>query len=461
MSDAVAAVETTETTTKAPEKQAPAVKGKAKEPEKPHYHVNEFKTGKRDPFTAAFNEAQDEVRGVEAEDDEPEPAPKPKKQPEPAKKAAEPEEKAKPKPEKQVDPDDGPDEDAIAEKVAEKLAETKPEKKEKGPLEAKKWWSGRKRDAFARMPRHIQEQWLAEPPVPEQNWTPEQKTAFGELPVKAQEILLERQREFERGFSEKFDGLTKERKLAEEVKKAVPPQLRTLMDQRGLSEAQVLSKLAQQQLFALQDPKGYARKFLADAGINPLDLVQVDAEGKPVIPQSQHQTQAATNIRAHPEYQQMAAELQQLREERQKLAETDDQRFAADFDSLLGETDGEGNSLYPFIRVLAGAMATIIENDPDRFSGLSLRDRLAASYYEALEDYPELTAIQMTAPKPAKADEPKPIQADPDGEGERVAKLEKAVTPKSRAPALASAGGATSSDPFEKAWQSALKSIKR
>lgn len=455
MSDAVAGATVDTSATEAP-KQAPT---KAKAEEKPHYHVNEFKTGKRDPFTAAFNKAQDELRGEDEPEEVEKPAPKPKKAPEPAKKAAEPEEKpakrADPKPEAK----DEPDEDAIAEKVAEKLAETKPEPKERGPLEPKNWWSGRKRDAFARMPQHIKEAWLAEAPTPDQRWTAEQKAAFDKLPIEAKELVLERHQEFERGFGEKFEGLAKERKLAEDIRKAVPPQLRTLMDQRGLSEAQVLNKLAQQQIHALQDPKGYARKFLADAGINPLDLVQIDAEGKPVISQPQHQSQAAQNIRAHPEYQQMAARLQQLEEQAQKLAETDDQRFAADFDGLLSETDSEGNSLYPFIRVLAGAMATIIENDPDRYSGLSLRDRLAAAYYEALEDFPELSAIQMTAPKPAKADEPKPATADSDGESERVAKLEAAVTPKSRAPALAPAGSATSGDPFEQAWQSAKKAL--
>lgn len=459
MNDVVETAPATETVTPAPAKQAPAAKSKAKAEEKPHYHVDEYKTGKRDPFTAAFNASQDELRGADEPDDEPEPAPKPKKQAAPVKKEAEPEPKPKkepaPKPEEQAEPD----EDAIAEKVAEKLAEAKPEKQEKGPLEPKKWWASRKRDAFMRMPQHIKEQWLAEAPKADQRWSEEQKTAFEKLPLEGKELLLERHQEFERGYGEKFETLAKERKLADEVRKAVPPQLRQLMDQRGLTEAQVLNKLAQQQIFALQDPKGYARKFLADAGINPLDLVQIDAEGRPVTPQPQQQSQAAPNIRAHPEYQQMAAELQQLREERAKLAETDDQRFAADFDGLLGETDGEGNSLYPFIRVLAGAMATIIENDPDRYSGLSLRDRLAASYYEALEDFPELSAIQMTAPKPAKADEPKPKAADSDGESERVAKLEKAVTPKSQSPAVSASGSAAGGDAFEQAWQSAKKAL--
>jgi hypothetical protein len=456
MSDAAVATETTQTPAQEAVKQPTTKPGKAEE--KPHYHVNEFKAGKRDPFTAAFNEAQDEIRGVEDE----EPKPKAKKAPEPVKKEAEAEPKAKKEPEKQPEPKPEakpePDEDAIAAKVAAKLAEDKPEKQEKGPLEPKKWWSSRKRDAFQRMPVHIQEQWLSEKPSPDQRWTTEQKAAFEKLPPEAQELVLERHQEFERGFGEKFEGLAKERKLAEDIRKAIPPQLRTLMDQRGLSEAQVLNKLAQQQLHALQDPRGFVRKFLAEANINPLELVQTDTEGRPVA--QRPQPQPAPDIRAHPEYQAMAAELQQLRQERQALAETEDQRFDADFQQLLGERDGEGNSLYPFIRVLAAPMAMIIENDPDRFAGLSLRDRLAASYYQALEDFPELTAIQMTAPKP-KADEPKAEKADSDGEDERVAKLEKAVTPKSRAPALAPAGGATGGDPFEKAWESAKKALRK
>lgn len=491
MSDVVAAVENTETDveeTAAPQ-QKPAAKTKGKEKEKPHYHVNEMKTGKQDPFAAAFNEAQDELRGVDPEeDDEPEPAPK--KQPAPAKKAPEAEAKPKkeaesePEPEKKPAPkaeaseeaDDDAEEVAEApktEKKEEKPAEAKePEpKKEKGPLEAKKYWPSRKREAFRFQPRHVQEAWLAEVPKPDQRWSEEQKTAFDKLPLEGKELLLERHQEFERGYGEKFEGLAKERKALEDVQKAVPPQMRTIMDQRGITEPQMLAKLAQQQLFAWANPKGFISKFIQDSKINPADLFPNSRSGvqpqngegeQPTTQQSapQQANPADFDIRSHPHYQAMAAKVRELEEAQTKAAESEDERFTAEFNGLLSEADGEGNSLYPFIRVLAGPMATIIENDSDRFDGLSIRDRLAAAYYQALEDFPELTAIYMTAPTPEpKVDEPevKPV-ADSSGESERLAKLEKAVTPKSQAPAMASASSA-SGDPFEQAFASAKKQL--
>ena len=498
MSDVAGAVETTETSveeTGAQPQVKPAAKtnGKAKEP--PHYHVNEMKTGKRDPFSAAFNEAQDELRGVEDEDDEaePEPAPAPKKKPapkpekkaeaeeEPAEKA--PEKKPAPKPEAAEEADDedeaseveaeAPKTEKKAEKEEPAKAETKePEpKKEKGPLEAKKYWPARRREAFSFQPRHVQEAWLAEAPKPDQRWSEDWKAAFEKLPLEGKELLLEKHQEIERGYGEKFEGLAKERKLIEEVQKAVPPQMRTIMDQRGITESQMLAKLAQQQLFAWANPKGYIAKFIQDSKINPADLFPhlrnggqpQNAEGEQPTTQHaapQQENPAALDIRTHPHFQAMAARVRELEEERQKAAESEDERFESQFKELLKDTDDDGNSLYPFIRVLAGPMATIIENDPDRFDGLGIRDRLAAAYQKALEDFPELTAIYMTAPTPEpKVDEPevKPA-ADSSGESERLAKLEKAVTPKSQAPAMASASSA-SDDPFEKAFASAKKAL--
>lgn len=461
MTEAVEAVEV-----ESHESEQPATKPKAKD-EKPHYHVNEFKTGKKDPFTEAFNQAQDTIHANDEEKPEPAPtkaaAPKAKEPEEKPKKAVEPEDK--PKAEKKVEPetDEESEEDTAADTKEEKPA-SKAEPKPKGPLEPKKWWSNRRREAFKFQPRHVQEAWLTEAPQPDQRWTEEQKATFAKIPVAGQELILEKSQEIERGYGEKFENLAKERKLADEIRKAVPAQLRAAMEERGLTEPQVFQRLAQQQVFALASPREYILKFMADARIDPASLFQqqVGPDGQPLPLQQQAQRQAAYDIRAHPDYQAMQAELQELRAERQKASEFDDERLSTDIQDTLNETDGEGNSLYPFIRVLAAPMADIIEADPERFNALGTKDRISAAYFQALEDYPELQAIHMAAPQPAavEVDEPKPApkQAEPDDERERVAKLEKAVTPKSTTPASAPAS-VKSGDPFEKAWASALKTL--
>lgn len=389
----------------------------AKPDEKPEakpkdYHVNETKTGQRDPFTAAFNEAQDELRGEEDK-----PAQKPKKKPEP-----------KPEPKKEAKAEESADEGD--EDASEEAAQAEPEKPVK--REPKKWWSSRKRDAFANMPKHIQDEWLAEAPQPLQNWSEEHKAAFAKIPVEGQELLLERHQDLERGFTEKFMQSAGERKFAEEMRAAVPPEMRAYMQQRGLTEQQVFSKLLGYQRHAMTDPLGYVRDFIANNNINPLDIIPMDSDGKP---NTQAQRQPA-DIRSHPAYQALAAEHQALQQsvanERQQREEQRGQQAMAEFQGLLSETDGEGNSLYPFIRLLAEPMTRIITSDPERFGSLGVKDRLAVAYNLALEDFPELSAIRLTAPKP-KADEPKAITAASD-DAERVSKLERAITPKSRTP---------------------------
>ena len=456
MNEAVESVEA-----ESPDAEQPAEaakpKGKAKA-EKPHYHVDEFKAGKQDPFTAAFNKAQDELQDDEEPDQAAEePAPKPEKAQPKKEVKAEPEKEAEPKPKEEPEA-----KDSQAEANQEEKPKPEPEKKATGPLEPKKWWSNRRREAFKFQPRHVQEAWLKEPPQPDQRWTEEQKAEFAKIPVQGQELILLREQERERGYSEKFESLAEERKLVEKIKKSVPPQLRSAMEQRGLNEADVFQKLAQQQVFALANPKAYIAKFMADARLNPSDVFQLDTNGQHMPPQPYNQ--AAHDIKAHPDFQAMQAELQELKAERQKALEGEDERLSADIQGVLSETDGEGNSLYPFIRVLAAPMAEIIESDPERFNALGTKDRVSVAYFQALEDFPELQAIHMAAPaiEEVKVDEPKPdpIPAEPDGERERIAKLEKAVTPKSQTPQTAPASN-KSGDPFEKAYQSALKKVKR
>ena len=404
----------------------PKPEGKA---EPKSYHVDEMKSGRLDPFTVAFNESQDELRGKDS-DDKPKPkakkvAAKPEAKPEPKKEVAKPEPKAKAKEAEDEDDDDG------GEEATDSDAE---DKKAKPPakLEPKRWWSSKKRDAFSQMPRNIQEEWLAEAPKPDQRWSEEQKAAFAKIPTEGQELVLERQQDLERGYNEKFMATAAERKFAEDIRQAVPPPMRAFMEQRGLSETQVFTKLLQYQHHAMTDKLGYVRKFIADNKISPLDIIPMDGE-HPTGTQSQPKQ---ADVTSHPAFQAMHAELSSLRAsvqaETQKREAELARKSEGEFKGLLSKTDGEGNSLYPFIRLLADPMAQIIQSDPDRFGSLSVEDRMTVAYHQALEDFPELSAVRLTAPK-AQNDDSDADTADSDEDGERVAKIDRALTPKSRA----------------------------
>jgi hypothetical protein len=289
------------------------------------------------------------------------------------------------------------------------------------------------------MPKHIQEEWLAEAPKPDQRWSEEEKAAFAKIPAEGQELVLERQQALERGYGDKFQALANERKLAEDIRNSVPPQLRAYMEQRGISEAQAAGKLFQLQHQALSDPIGYVRQFISQNKINPLDIIPNDAQ-----PGQNSQPSQQADPRSHPAFQAMAAENAQLKRsiamEQQQRAEYQNQRASAELQEALSEKDDDGNSRFPFIRLLADPMAQLIESEPDRFGALSVRERFAAAYHQAIEDFPELSALRMTAPK-AKADEPEADKADSE-ERERAAKLERAITPKSRAPQAPHSGNA-------------------
>lgn len=430
-------------TTAAPEASATTTPVAKPETAPKEYHVDEMATGQRDEFTAAFNRAQDQLAG---EEDKPKEKAKTKPKAEKEEKPAPKKEAKKAEPEKA---DDDGEEEAEEETKAEAKKPETPQK-----LEAKKWWNAKKRDAFAQMPRHIQEEWLAETPQAPKHWSEDQRAAFEKLQPEGQEILLERHQELERGANERFMSSAADRKFSEEIRAAVSPQMRNFMQQRGLTEQQVFSKLLGYQHQAMTDPVGYVRQFIANSKINPLDVIPMDSDGK--VSGSPAPSQPA-DIKAHPDYQALAAEVQALRAERQQREAENHQKGMVEFQGMLAEKDGEGNSLYPFIRILADPMAQIIRSDPERYGSLSVKDRLTVAYHQALDDFPELSAIRLTAPKP-KADEPAGDNAA-SADSERDAKLEKAIAPKSRTPQVtpASSGAVT----LDEAIARAAKKVKR
>jgi hypothetical protein len=415
--------------------------------------VNEYKSGNHDPFTAAFNSAKDEIEGESKPRAEAKPKPKAEKKPEdPAE-----EKKSAPKPPKKAqEAPQAEEEDEGDEGEEEVKASPAPSK---GPLEPKRFWSKERKEAFRFQPRDVQESWLDEEPAANERWPTEIKEDFAKLPREGKEIFLSQVGELERGYNQKFQALAAERKLADDIRNAVPAHMRSYMQQRGLSEPQVLSKLLGYQQQAMTDPKGYVRQFIVQNKLNPLEILGIDQNGQPV---SQAASPQQADVQSHPAFQALMAEHEALRRsvqaEQERRAQEESRRGTAEFEEIVSEVDGDGNSLYPYIRLLSDPMARIIESDPELFGSMDVKDRLATAYRMALQDYPELMPAKRTA-KPQPADEPEE-DAHTAEEQKRAAKLEKAITPKSRthqpAPKTSKSG-----DPFDDAWNSALKQLNR
>jgi len=411
--------------------------------------------GSVDPFAVAFNGAKDEIEAREAKS---KPGPKPgakKASEKPAAKATEAEAddggdvKAKPK---EASYAKSEDDDADAGDVVEK-PKAKPEPKK--TREPPKYWSEKRKEAFRFQLRETQDEWLTAEPEPNARWATDVREEFAKLPREAKEIILTRENEFEKGFSQKTQALAAERKLAEEVRAAVPAQMRTYMQQRGLSEPQVFHKLLGYQQQAMTDPVGYLRTFIAQNKINPLDIIPMDSGQYPNSPTSP----AQVDVTSSPAYQALKAEFdtlqQSIAQDRAQRVQEEQKRFASEFSGIIQETDGDGNSLYPYVRILADPMAKIIEADPEHFSSLGVRERFSAAYALALEEFPELPSPKRTAkPRPVDEQDDEPAPAEP--EDKRAAKLEKALTPKSRTPQTVPAK-AKAADPLDEAIGWAMK----
>jgi hypothetical protein len=402
--------------------------------------------GKPDPFMAAFNAAEKELAG----EDKPKPAPKKEAKPEPKAEKPAPKPEAKPEPKK---PEPKAEDAEEEEDGADEAADAKLEAKKTEPLSAKRHWSKRRQDDFQYLPREMQEAWLNEPVSPDGHWPAETKDAFTKMPREAQEEFLVQTRNLERGFGEKFQALSKERKLAEDIRAAVPDSVRQVMQSRGMDEAAVFKTLVAKQQQAMTNPVQYAAEFIRSS---KLDINQLAAalQGQP---QGNGQAQPQADIESHPVVRTLKAELSELKghvtSEVQKRQQEEDREIETAFGSFTSERDDGGSLAYPFVRVLSDYMANVIDGDAERFSSMRPRERLVEAYKIALAAHPELASVTRTA-KPSPADEP---GEDADSEDALAAeKLRRAATKKSNTPTSAPA---RAGDPFERAFGRAERQL--
>ena len=428
----------------------------------------------RDPFADAFKAAEKQLAGdtkpakpkkPAAKDDdgdeEDEPAPAKKK---PQQKPAKAKEEAPDDDEDEGEDDPAPrrrsGEAAKSAKPSDDRAaagdEKKPEAKPKEPLKAKDWWSNERRSSFAYQPRHVQEAWLDEAPAPNQNWPTEVQEVFARQPREAQEAMLGINQEITRGYTEKFQALAAERKLAEGIRAVPTPEQRTMMQQRGLNEVQTFTALMRLQEQSARDPVGYVRDFIMRNKIDPRTVLGNEAGGG----ENSQGNPPRADIRSDPAFRSLQAELNAIKAERmeevRRRDEENDRKLSGELSGVLAETDEDGNPAYPYARLLQAQMAHILTTNPEQFDSMGVRDRFVTAYQLALKEFPELLPPPKAA-KPTRADERDDEDpAEPDEGDEDEAKLKKAATKKSRRPAAASHDRG---DPFDVAFRKAEKRL--
>lgn len=272
------------------------------------------------------------------------------------------------------------------------------------------------------------------------------------MPREAKELFLERHQEIERGFSQKFEALAGERKLAEGIRQAVPPNIRAQMESLKLDEIGAFTGLLQLQQKSKQDPYGYVRDFVVR---NRMDLRRLIGSIAGNAEQEDGGMQA--DIESHPVVRHFMAEVETLKGtvsgDLRKREQQDSDRLEGEMSTALAEKGEDGNSRYPFIRVLADTMAQIVDRNPERFDAMGTQEVVAEAYKLALEAYPELKQTQRTA-RASRLDEDDADSA----EDEASARLQQAATKKSKTP-LSVPG--TPGDPFSRAFSKAEKQLAR
>lgn len=399
--------------------------------------VNENRSGQADPFTQAFNKA---TNSLHARSQERVPEPEPDPEPEPLSQPRQ--------------PGNGASEARAPAAAPDPASDVPVAVQQEAALEPRPYWSRERKEAFRYQPKYVQEEWLDAEPEPNARWSNETKEAFSKLPREAKELYLTQMSEAERGFGQKFQSLAAERKLAEDIRSAVPPHVRAYMEQKGLNEAQVLGTLLNLQQRSMQDPAGYIRDFVQNNRLNPAEIFGIEAKpAEPLTPDA---------IRSHPEYQQIATQFDALRrevqQERMQRAEEENRRLAAEFEQIVQDRDGDGEPLYPYIRLLADPMARILDSDPELFGSMATRDRFQHAYRMALEEFPELKPLKRPA-VPPPADEQVVKDAHVVEEEKRAGNLERAITPKPRAPMPVPQSNGKTGDPLTDAIRAAERKL--
>lgn len=114
-----------------------------------------------------------------------------------------------------------------------------------------------------------------EPPLsPPDRWSAEWKTRFTTLPREAQQLLLDRESEYAKGFDQKSQEAANAKRQYEPIEQILAPR-RQAWAMQGMDEGRAISQLLALSDYAASKPEEFIRWFAAQRGIN---IAQPQAE---------------------------------------------------------------------------------------------------------------------------------------------------------------------------------------
>lgn len=237
-----------------------------------------------------------------------------------------------------------------------------------------------------------------QPLTPPDRWSAERKATFVALPREAQQLLLDREGEVDKAFTQKTQELAEQRKQYEALEQIIAPRRQALAAAYG-SEANALQQLFQLSDFANNDPAGFVQWFAQQRGID-LQNAQGAGTDEYVDPVTKQLTQRLSTVE------------QQLTS--QKIAEETARKEAArsEIDTFKAEKDESGNALRPHFDSVKAEMASLMQSGAAKslthayemaiWANADVRKQILSDQQKA-EETKRLEAAKQAAAKAEKA----------------------------------------------------------
>lgn len=232
---------------------------------------------------------------------------------------------------------------------------------------------------------------------PHSRWTADEKTAFATLPPEGQKAMLTQYANWEKGFNKKFEEVAAVRKLKDEIDPLFTPDVRQRMQSAGLTEGQVIKKLAE---FAQQidtDPVNAIAHLMQRHQIDPRIFLQEQAAAAQA---ANGQMRSDTVQQIVPLIQPLLAKIAELEHgqnawHQHQIAEQE-KAIEATIVSVIEDKDASGAPKFPYLDRVADHMANLIEHDP-RYATMDPRQRLEESYLVSIYSDPAIRDEIATA----------------------------------------------------------------
>ncbi len=238
-----------------------------------------------------------------------------------------------------------------------------------------------------------------QPLTPPDRWSAERKATFTALPREAQQLLLDREGEVDKAFTQKTQELAEQRKQYEAVEQVLAPRRQGLAATYG-SEANALNQLFQLSDFANSDPAGFIKAFAQQRGIDLQSVQPAQSTDEYIDPVTQQLQHKISNIE------------QTLTQTQQYQAEIRQDKIRSEIAEFESEKDESGTPLRPHFNDVKSQMATLMGSGAAKtlkhayemaiWSNPTVREKILSDRQKA-DDTKRIEATKQAAAKAEKA----------------------------------------------------------